>query len=101
MTKLGMKNDIHLFDIIKYPLLTDKTTKLLELNQYTFAVNPKASKDLIKLAVEKLFEVSVVSVNTSMSKVKRRRVGRYIGTRSQYKRAIVTISENDSIKLFS
>jgi large subunit ribosomal protein L23 len=101
MTKLGMKNDIHVYDIIKYTLLTDKTTKLLELNQYTFAVNPKASKDLIKLAVEKLFEVSVVSVNTSMSKVKKRRVGRYIGTRSQYKRAIVTIAESDSIKLFS
>jgi large subunit ribosomal protein L23 len=101
MTKLSLETDIHLFDIIKYPLLTDKTTKLLELNQYTFAVNPKASKDLIKLAVEKLFEVNVVAVNTSMSKVKKRRVGSYIGTRAQYKRAIVTLAENDSIKLFS
>ena len=101
MTKLGMENEIHLFDIIKYPLLTDKTTKLLELNQYTFAVNPKASKDLIKLAVEKLFSVNVIAVNTSMSSIKKRRVGRYIGTRAQYKRAIVTVAETDSINLFA
>lgn len=94
-------NNTHLFDIIKYPLLTDKTTKLLDLGQYTFVVDSKATKPAIKQAVEKLFQVNVRSVNTSLYKPKEKRVGRFIGKTAAYKRAIVTLNENETIDLFS
>jgi large subunit ribosomal protein L23 len=87
-------------DLIKYPLLTEKTIKLIEQNQYSFAVDAKATKPSVKAAVEKLFDVKVVSVNTSLQAVKKRRVGKYIGRKSQYKRAIVTLAPENSITLF-
>ena len=87
-------------DLIKYPLLTEKTIKLIEQNQYSFAVDAKATKPSVKAAVEKLFDVKVVSVNTSLQATKKRRVGKYIGRKSQYKRAIVTLAPENSITLF-
>lgn len=97
-------NKIHteeaLIDLIKYPLLTDKTTKLIEDNQYSFAVDPKANKTLIKKAIEYIFQVQVKSINTSNQPVKKRRVGKFIGKRSKYKKAIITLHENNTINLF-
>jgi large subunit ribosomal protein L23 len=87
-------------DLIKYPLLTEKTIKLIEQNQYSFAIDAKATKPSVKAAVEKLFDVKVVSVNTSLQATKKRRVGKYIGRKSQYKRAIVTLAPENSITLF-
>ena len=87
-------------DLVKYPLLTEKTIKLIEQNQYSFAVDTKATKTSIKTAIEKLFDVKVVSVNTSLQAVKKRRVGKFIGKKSQYKRAIVTLAPENSITLF-
>jgi len=87
-------------DLVKYPLLTEKTIKLIEQNQYSFAVDAKATKPSVKAAVEKLFDVKVVSVNTSLQATKKRRVGKYIGRKSQYKRAIVTLAPENSITLF-
>ena len=87
-------------DLIKYPLFTEKTIKLIEQNQYSFAVDTNATKICIKNAIEKLFEVKVISVNTSSQAIKKRRVGKFIGKKSQYKRAIVTLSPEDSITLF-
>jgi large subunit ribosomal protein L23 len=66
-------------DIIKYPVLTEKTIRLIEQNQYSFAVDSKADKSAIKFAVEQLFNVKVVSVNTSLMALKKRRVGKFIG----------------------
>ena len=63
-----------LLDVVKYPILTEKTIRLIEQNQYSFAVDVKATKASLKVAVEKLFDVSVVSVNPSLLQVKRRRV---------------------------
>jgi large subunit ribosomal protein L23 len=51
-------------DIIKYPIITDKATRLLENNQYSFVVNPKSDKLTIKEAIEYLFNVKVIKVNT-------------------------------------
>ena len=51
-------------DNIKYPLITDKATRLLENNQYSFIVNPKSNKITIKAAIEYLFDVKVIKVNT-------------------------------------
>lgn len=88
-------------DLIKYPLVTDKTTRLLNNNQYTFIVDPKISKDDIKNTIEFLFEVKVSKVNTCHLAKKKRRVGQFIGTKSHYKKAIVKLTEGYSISLFS
>ena len=93
-------NQRDLLGIIKYPLLTEKTIKLIEQNQYSFAVDPKADKSSVKAAVEQLFDVKVVSVNTSLLPLKKRRVGKYIGKKARYKRAIVKLESEDSISLF-
>lgn len=89
-----------LIDLVKYPILTEKTIRLIEQNQYSFAVNSKSNKTNIKIAIEQLFDVKVVSVNTLLQPLKKRRVGKFIGAKSSYKRAIVTIAPEDSITLF-
>jgi large subunit ribosomal protein L23 len=86
--------------LVKYPILTEKTIRLIEQNQYSFAVERKATKTLIKDAIEKLFDVKVISVNTSLQSLKKRRVGKYIGKKARYKRAIVTLAPENSIVLF-
>jgi large subunit ribosomal protein L23 len=88
-------------DLIKYPLVTDKTTRLLNNNQYTFIVDLKISKDQIKETIEFLFDVKVSKVNTCHLAKKKRRVGQFIGTKSNYKKAIVKLTEGYSISLFS
>jgi len=89
-----------LIDLVKYPLLTEKTIKLIEQNQYSFAVDANATKTSVKAAIEKLFDVKVISVNTSLQALKKRRVGKFIGKKTQYKRAIVTLAPENSITLF-
>ena len=86
--------------LIKYPILTEKTVELLQKNQYSFAVDPKSDKPSIKTAVEQLFDVKVVSVNTSLLPLRKRRVGKFIGKKARYKRAIVKLVPEDSITLF-
>ena len=90
-----------LIDLIKYPIITDKATKLLELNQYSFATDPKATKAQIKNAIQYLFQVKVTSVNTQIPSQKSRRVGKFLGTKSLYKKAIITLAQGNSINLFS
>jgi large subunit ribosomal protein L23 len=87
-------------DIIKYPLFTEKTIKLTEQNQYSFAVDRKTNKQNIKSAIEQLFNVRIVAVNTSSTPLKKRRIGKFIGKTSSYKKAIVTLAPEDSITLF-
>jgi len=86
--------------IVKYPILTEKTIRLIEQNQYSFAIDPKANKNNVKSAVEQLFDVKVLSVSTSSLPERKRRVGKFIGKKSRYKRAIVKLASEDSIKLF-
>ncbi len=87
-------------DLIRRPLITEKATRLLEQNKYSFEVVTRATKPQIKTAIEELFDVKVVSVNTYNPPAKERRVGRFAGHRAQYKRAIVTLASGDSISLF-
>lgn len=89
-----------LADLIIQPIITEKATLLLEQNKYVFDVVPKATKPDIKAAIESLFDVKVVKVNTNRPPRKKRRVGKFIGFKPQYKRAIVTLAEGDSITLF-
>lgn len=60
-----------LIDLVKYPILTEKTIRLIEQNQYSFAVNSKSNKTNIKIAIEQLFDVKVVSVNTLLQPLKK------------------------------
>lgn len=94
-------NSKNLFDLIRYPIITDKATKLLELNQYTFATAKDANKVQIKVAIESLFNVKVISVNTHTPPRKQRRIGKFSGYKARYKRAIITLAPNNSINLFS
>lgn len=79
-------------DLIRRPIVTEKATRLMELNQYTFEVTPKATKPEIKAAIEQLFKVKVLAVNTNIPPRKKRRVGRFVGFKSQYKTARVTLA---------
>ena len=87
--------------IIKYPIITDKATRLLENNQYSFVVDRYSDKLAIKSAIEYLFDVKVIKINTCRLPRKKKRVGKYIGWKPQYKKAIVTLSEGDVINLFT
>ena len=90
-----------IIDIIKYPIITDKATRLLENNQYSFIVDQYSNKTSIKFAIEYLFNVKVKKVNTSNLPKKKKRVGKYLGWKPQNKKAIVTLLENDTINLFA
>ncbi|CAN1209933.1 50S ribosomal protein L23 [Tumidithrix helvetica PCC 7403] len=87
-------------DIIRRPLVNEKATRMLELNKYTFEVVKNATKPEVKAAIESLFSVKVTKVNTHLLPASTRRVGKFAGKRSQYKRAIVTLAANDKIDLF-
>lgn len=88
-------------NIIKYPIITDKTTRLLANNQYSFFVNLKSTKSSIKAGIEDLFNVKVIKVNTAHLPKKKKRIGKFIGWKSNYKKAIVTLSKDDTINLFA
>ncbi len=89
-----------LADVIRKPLITEKATKALELNQYTFEVDHRAAKPDIKAAVEKMFDVRVVGVSTMNPPRRTRRVGRFAGKRAQVKKAVVRLAEGNTIQLF-
>ncbi len=93
-------NPRDLADLVIKPIITEKATLQLEQNKYVFDVLPKATKPEIKAAIESLFDVKVTGVNTIRPPRKKRRVGRFIGHKPLYKRAIVTLEEGDSITLF-
>jgi large subunit ribosomal protein L23 len=87
-------------DVIIRPVVSEKSYAGLELNTYTFLVDPRANKTEIKEAVQKIWNVQVTSVRTlnRKGKVKRRRVT--LGKRPDQKRAIVTLAEGDKIEIF-
>jgi len=89
-------------DVLIAPVVSEKSYGLLEDNVYTFTVHPDASKPEIKQAVESIFEVKVLKVNTMNRKGKRKRNRRNgtFGQRSDTKRAMVTLAEGDEIDLF-
>ena len=86
-------------DIIKAPIITEKASTLKENNVYTFSVDVKANKTLIKQAIEAIFNVKVESVNTINVHPRKKRVGRYSGYTNKVKKAIVKLKEGSSIEL--
>jgi len=95
--------ELHLYDVLKRPVITEKSAvQSDELNQYVFEVAPDANKIQIKEAVQVIFEVNVVKVNTMVMPAKRGRRGRnwYVRSR-QWKKAIVTLAADQTIELFN
>ena len=89
-----------LSDVIRRPLITEKATNALEINQYTFEVDHRAAKPDIKAAIEKLFNVRVIGISTMNPPRRTRRIGRFSGKRSQVKKAVVRLAEGNTIQLF-
>jgi large subunit ribosomal protein L23 len=88
-------------EIVVRPLITEKAERNRQaLRHYAFEVHREASKIQVKQAVEKLFGVHVEDVRTSIARGKNKRVGRSIGRRPNWKKAIVTIKEGETISLF-
>lgn len=91
---------MHLYEVLRRPLITEKSTDLQTQNKYAFEIANKASKPLVKEAVEKAFKVKVTGVNVITVPGKTRRVGRrQVQTRS-WKKAIVTLQLGDKIEFF-
>lgn len=86
-------------DIIKGPIMTEKSSDLAKNNTITFSVDPKANKTQIKQAIEKIFNVKVESVNTVNVRPRKRRVGKYTGYTNKVKKAIVKLKDGSSIEL--
>ena len=87
-------------DILIAPVISEKSYGLLDENKYTFIVAPDANKTEIKIAVEKVFGVKVISVNTHNREGKRIRTRRGFGRRASTKRAIVSVASGDRIDIF-
>lgn len=87
-------------DILRKPVVTEKSTSLLKDNKYTFVVDPNANKTEIKQAVESIFKVKVEKVNTMVVKGKTKRVRNIPGKTSDTKKAIVTLRKGDKIEIF-
>jgi large subunit ribosomal protein L23 len=89
--------DVRHYDVIRSPVITEKATYASELNKVVFRVADTATKPQIKAAIEKLFDVKVVSVNTLVRKGKTKRFRGRLGRQGDVKRAIVTLAEGHSI----
>ena len=92
---------MHVFQTLKRPVITEKSTLLQEMNKYVFEVVHGANKPMIKEAVERAFEVTVLNVNIvpEHKELRRRGTGRTV-VRKTPKKAIVTLAQGDSIQLF-
>jgi large subunit ribosomal protein L23 len=88
-------------EVIVRPVITEKSTDQLDrLHAYTFVVDRDANKIEIRHAVETLFKVKVKDVRTMRYRGKERRVGRHVGRRAAWKKAVVTLREGDTIEIF-
>ena len=79
-------------DIIKRPVITERSTDLMEENKFAFEVDLKANKTEIKAAIEEIFGVKVDKVNTLRVPSKKKRVGKFMGRTSEWKKAVVTLT---------
>jgi large subunit ribosomal protein L23 len=92
-------NQERIYDILLNPVVTEKSTMGSEYNQVTFRVSLNATKPEIKEAVETLFDVKVTNVNTNRTNGKEKRFRGRIGKRSDFKKAMVTLAEGQTIDL--
>ena len=85
------------FSIIQKPILTEKSTNLNQFNQYSFIVSKNSNSSEIKEAIQKIFKVKVVKVNTSNMRGKLKSFKGSLGYKNDYKKAIVTLAEGNTI----
>jgi large subunit ribosomal protein L23 len=91
---------MHLYEVLRRPLITEKSTALQSQNKYAFEIAAKANKLMIRQAVEKAFKVTVTGVNVITMRGKTRRVGRREIKTEPWKKAIVTLKPGDKIEFF-
>ena len=93
---------MNLLDVVKRPVITEKSMNAMEENKYTFEVDTRANKTLVKQAVEAAFDVKVKDVNIVNVRPKFKRMGKYAGYTKKRRKAIVTLtSDSKAIELFS
>lgn len=90
---------VHLYDVIRRPLITEKTTMLSEQNKVSFLISERATKQDVKKAVETLFKTKVTKVNVINIDGKRKRFRGVAGKRNDVRKAIVTLAEGQSIDI--
>ena len=95
-----MAKAIHNYEVLRRPIITEKSTMLASKGKYVFEVATAANKPQIREAVELAFDVSVTSVNVMAVRGKTKRMGRGTGTTRAWKKAVVTVAAGDSIELF-
>nr|AUJ22944.1 ribosomal protein L23 [Coccomyxa sp. SUA001] len=88
-----------MIELVKYPVLTEKSVRLMDMNQYTFDVDLKLTKPQIKTLVEQLFQVEIIGVNTHRPPRKKRRMGYTQGKKASYKRVIISVKRGQSIQI--
>ena len=91
---------MELLRVLKQPVISEKSFSMAEAGKYVFMVNIDATKTEVRQAVEKAFKVHVTAVNTVIVKGKRKKFGKIMGKRSDYKKAIVTIKTGETIEDF-
>jgi len=91
---------MHLYEVLRRPLITEKSTALQAMNKYAFEVADGANKPMVKQAVEKAFKVTVTGVNMVTMRGKTRRMGRREITTNPWKKAVVTLKAGDKIEFF-
>jgi large subunit ribosomal protein L23 len=88
-----------IIELVKYPVLTEKSVRLLDVNQYTFDIDVKLTKPQIKNLIQETFQVDVIAVNTHRPPRKKKRLGYTQGYKTSYKRVIITIKRGQSIQI--
>lgn len=91
---------MHLYEVLRRPLVTEKGTVLQALNKYAFEISDGANKTMIQQAVEQAFKVKVTKVNIITMRGKRKKVGRNYTHTNPWKKAVVTLQAGDKIEYF-
>lgn len=87
-------------DIILRPVITEKSSRLMEHNKYTFEVHPRANKIVVRNAITELFKVKVIKVSTAYVRPKPKRMGAFLGKSRSWKKAVVTVAAGERIEFF-
>lgn len=95
-----MPKAIHPYEVLRRPIITEKSTMLASQGKYVFEVDVHANKPQIREAVQRAFDVTVTAVNTSMVRGKMKRFGRRMGQQASWKKAVVSVAAGDSIELY-
>jgi large subunit ribosomal protein L23 len=95
------RNDFRiLLETFKYPILTDKASRLMGQNKYTFIFDRRTDKFIIKQVIEYFFKTQVLKINTLRLSRKKRSIGHFLGYQPKYKKSVITLKDGAIINLF-